>query len=201
MQLPPEWSEFLDLLLRHRVRFLLIGAHALAVHGRPRATLDLDVFVEPSLANAKRIGAARAAAPRTCSIWRCSTRALLELKAAIGARAVDERRRGPARRARQLVADDLDLHRCETFALDGRAPLAVQELTERRDVCLLDQEVRPRASTLAAAGRTPDERGDAGLEAALAQGFHVGDRSGDRRNERLAIEQRVGFTSVHDTVV
>lgn len=60
MQLPPEWSEFIDLLLRHRVKFLLIGAHALAIHGRPRATLDLDVFVEPSVANAKRIGAALA---------------------------------------------------------------------------------------------------------------------------------------------
>lgn len=60
MQLPPEWSEFIDLLLRHRVRFLLIGAHALAIHGRPRATLDLDVFVEASVANARRIGAALA---------------------------------------------------------------------------------------------------------------------------------------------
>lgn len=60
MQLPPEWSEFIALLSRHRVKFLLIGAHALAVHGKPRATLDLDVFVEPSLANARRIGAALA---------------------------------------------------------------------------------------------------------------------------------------------
>lgn len=60
MQLPPEWSEFIDLLLRHRVRFLLIGAHALAVHGRPRATLDLDVFVEPTVVNARRIGDALA---------------------------------------------------------------------------------------------------------------------------------------------
>ena len=60
MQLPPEWNEFIGLLLRHRVRFLLIGAHALAVHGRPRATLDLDVFVEPTLVNARRIGAALA---------------------------------------------------------------------------------------------------------------------------------------------
>lgn len=60
MKLPREWSEFIDLLLRHRVKFLLIGAHALAVHGHPRATLDLDVFVEPTLANARRIGAALA---------------------------------------------------------------------------------------------------------------------------------------------
>jgi hypothetical protein len=39
---------------------LLIGAHALAVHGKPRATTDLDVFVEPSRRNAKLVGAALA---------------------------------------------------------------------------------------------------------------------------------------------
>jgi hypothetical protein len=72
VQLPAEWSEFIDLLLRHRVRFLLIGAHALAVHGRPRATLDLDIFVEPTVANAKRIGAALAdfGFPASAEQWR-----------------------------------------------------------------------------------------------------------------------------------
>lgn len=58
MELPPDWREFFETLGRHRVRFLLIGAHALAVHGRPRATLDLDVFVERSLANARKLNAA-----------------------------------------------------------------------------------------------------------------------------------------------
>jgi hypothetical protein len=60
LEIPPDWREFISSLLRHRVRFLLIGAHALAIHGRPRATLDLDVFVEPSEANAQRVGAALA---------------------------------------------------------------------------------------------------------------------------------------------
>lgn len=60
MDIPPDWKEFISLLSRHRVRFLLIGAHALAIHGRPRATLDLDVFVEASPLNARRIGAALA---------------------------------------------------------------------------------------------------------------------------------------------
>jgi len=60
LDIPPDWREFISLLLRHRVKFLLIGAHALAIHGRPRATLDLDVFVEPSPANARRVGAALA---------------------------------------------------------------------------------------------------------------------------------------------
>jgi hypothetical protein len=59
-EIPPDWSEFISLLLRHRVKFLLIGAHALAVHGKPRATLDLDVFVEPSRRNAALVGAALA---------------------------------------------------------------------------------------------------------------------------------------------
>jgi len=60
VELPADWSEFLGLLSRHRVKFLLIGAHALAAHGRVRATLDLDVFIEPSVANTRRLGAALA---------------------------------------------------------------------------------------------------------------------------------------------
>lgn len=35
-----------------------MGAHALAAHGRPRATDDLDVLVEPTKANAARLAAA-----------------------------------------------------------------------------------------------------------------------------------------------
>jgi hypothetical protein len=40
------------------VRFLVVGAHALAVHGIPRATGDLDLWVEPSGENAERALAA-----------------------------------------------------------------------------------------------------------------------------------------------
>ncbi len=50
-----DWSEFLRLLTRHRVRFLLIGGHALAVHARPRHTEDLDLFVDATKANGVRI--------------------------------------------------------------------------------------------------------------------------------------------------
>ena len=60
MKLPRDWSEFVGLLSSHRVRFLIVGAHALAANGRPRATQDLDVLVEPTRANAKRLGAALA---------------------------------------------------------------------------------------------------------------------------------------------
>jgi hypothetical protein len=53
--LPPEWSEFIGLLCAARVRFPIVGAHALAVHGRPRATGDLGVFVEPTPENAAHL--------------------------------------------------------------------------------------------------------------------------------------------------
>jgi hypothetical protein len=58
MDLPQDWNEFFRLLSSHRVRFLVVGAHALAANGRPRATADLDIFVEPTRANAKALVAA-----------------------------------------------------------------------------------------------------------------------------------------------
>ena len=60
MKLPPDWSEFIGLLAAHRVRYLIVGAHALAANGRPRATQDIDVWVEPTAANAARLCAALA---------------------------------------------------------------------------------------------------------------------------------------------
>ncbi|MBI1817319.1 MAG: hypothetical protein HYR72_20290 [Deltaproteobacteria bacterium] len=51
-------KDFRDLLrefVDQRVRFLVVGAYALAVLGRPRATGDLDVWVEPTVSNARRV--------------------------------------------------------------------------------------------------------------------------------------------------
>lgn len=53
-----DWLEFLNALLSENTRFLLIGAHALAFHVEGRLTEDLDVFVEPSADNARRVLAA-----------------------------------------------------------------------------------------------------------------------------------------------
>ena len=50
--------DFLDLLrafVAADVRFLIVGAYALALHGRPRATGDLDVWVEATPENAQRV--------------------------------------------------------------------------------------------------------------------------------------------------
>jgi hypothetical protein len=40
------------------VRYLIVGAYAVAFHARPRATKDLEVYVDPTPANAKRLQAA-----------------------------------------------------------------------------------------------------------------------------------------------
>jgi hypothetical protein len=56
-------TDFRDLLrafVAHDVRFLVVGAYALAVHGRPRATGDLDVWIDATPENAERtLGALR----------------------------------------------------------------------------------------------------------------------------------------------
>jgi hypothetical protein len=57
-KLHEDWIAFLKLLNGHRARYLVVGAHAVAAHGRPRLTADLDIWVEPTLANATRVVAA-----------------------------------------------------------------------------------------------------------------------------------------------
>lgn len=59
--LHPDFKEFLLCLKSHGVRFMIVGAHALAVLGRPRTTNDIDVLVQPSIANATRLATALAA--------------------------------------------------------------------------------------------------------------------------------------------
>ena len=57
-------KDFVDLLrafVAAEVRFLIVGAYALALHGRPRATGDLDLWVEATPENAERIMGALAA--------------------------------------------------------------------------------------------------------------------------------------------
>jgi len=50
-----DFEEFFACLTARGVRFVVVGGHALAYHGRPRYTKDLDVFVEPSAENAGRL--------------------------------------------------------------------------------------------------------------------------------------------------
>ncbi len=56
----PDFEEWLALLNAHGVDYLIVGAHALAHHGVPRYTGDLDILVRPDEDNARRIVAALA---------------------------------------------------------------------------------------------------------------------------------------------
>lgn len=53
-----DWFDFLAALLASQARFLVIGAHALAAHGVPRATQDIDIWVDPTPENSARVWAA-----------------------------------------------------------------------------------------------------------------------------------------------
>lgn len=57
-RLDEDSRDLIALFATHGVEFLVVGAHALAVNGFPRATQDLDLWVKPSPANAERVIAA-----------------------------------------------------------------------------------------------------------------------------------------------
>jgi hypothetical protein len=50
-----DFIDFIELLNSHKVEYMVVGAHALAFHGRPRHTGDLDIWIKPSKANAERM--------------------------------------------------------------------------------------------------------------------------------------------------
>ena len=53
-----DFAEMLSALFVARAEFLVVGAHALAAHGYPRATGDLDIWVRPTRENGERVLAA-----------------------------------------------------------------------------------------------------------------------------------------------
>ena len=53
--MPPDFIELLRAFAAADVRFLVVGAYALGLHGRPRATGDLDVWVDATPENARRV--------------------------------------------------------------------------------------------------------------------------------------------------
>jgi hypothetical protein len=50
-----DFEDLLSAFADSRVRYLLVGAYALVFYGRPRATGDLDLWVEPTPENAARV--------------------------------------------------------------------------------------------------------------------------------------------------
>jgi len=55
MEVQPDFRDLLALLNAHGVDYLVVGAYALAFHGAPRFTGDIDIFIRPDPDNAKRV--------------------------------------------------------------------------------------------------------------------------------------------------
>ena len=55
MPLPREWREFIESLNSNEVEYLVVGATALAYHGVPRFTGDLDILIHNTAENARRV--------------------------------------------------------------------------------------------------------------------------------------------------
>ena len=53
--LNPDFNEFIQLLNGENVRYLVIGGYAVALHGYPRYTKDIDIWIEMSNANAENL--------------------------------------------------------------------------------------------------------------------------------------------------
>ena len=50
-----DYKEMLQILLDQKVEFIVVGAYALAAHGYPRATGDIDIWIKPEEKNSKKV--------------------------------------------------------------------------------------------------------------------------------------------------
>jgi len=55
MEIQPDFKDLLKLLNDHKVKYIIVGGYALAFHGAPRYTGDIDIYVKPETENAKKI--------------------------------------------------------------------------------------------------------------------------------------------------
>ena len=55
MILNPDFKEFVKLLIENKVEYLIVGGYAVGIHGYPRYTGDLDIWINNTNENARRI--------------------------------------------------------------------------------------------------------------------------------------------------
>jgi hypothetical protein len=58
MNLNQDFREFLAFLNSNEVEYLVLGGYAVAAHGHPRYTKDIDIWVNPTAENSRRVMAA-----------------------------------------------------------------------------------------------------------------------------------------------
>ncbi|MBD3414429.1 MAG: hypothetical protein GF421_08370 [Candidatus Aminicenantes bacterium] len=54
MRAEKDYEKFLKLLNKHKLKYCIIGAYAVAFYAKPRYTKAMDIFVEPTVDNAKK---------------------------------------------------------------------------------------------------------------------------------------------------
>src|SRR5689334_24837578 len=116
------FDDFRDILVElHNAgaRFVVLGGHAVAFHGHPRATKDLDVLVEADPDNAKRVYAALAAFGAPLSAFEVGVEDFASydgiLQIGVPPRRIDVINRADGISFDEAVADG------ETFDIDRRA--------------------------------------------------------------------------------
>lgn len=55
MDLSQDFKEFIQLLNAHKVEYLVVGGYAVAIHGFPRTTGDIDFWIKPNYENSERM--------------------------------------------------------------------------------------------------------------------------------------------------
>jgi predicted nucleotidyltransferase len=55
MIISKDFKEFIELLNKHNVRYLIVGAYAVAFHGYPRYTKDIDLWISINRTNADNL--------------------------------------------------------------------------------------------------------------------------------------------------
>ena len=55
MEIQPDFKDLLELFNSHKVKYIVVGGYALAFHGAPRYTGDIDIYVKPDDENAESI--------------------------------------------------------------------------------------------------------------------------------------------------
>ncbi len=55
MEISHDFKEFIQLLNKNNVKYLVVGGYAVAMHGFPRYTGDIDFWVKPDKENAEKI--------------------------------------------------------------------------------------------------------------------------------------------------
>lgn len=50
-----DFKEFIELLIKNKAEYLIVGGYAVGIHGHPRYTGDLDIWLNPTTQNAELI--------------------------------------------------------------------------------------------------------------------------------------------------